>query len=113
MSYYRLKFIDADGRISYSPVVAVMNGKSGAELIGIYPSLVNDQAVLSITSSRATMLEIQISDMSGRVVKTIKQSISAGSSTTNLNTSQLASGTYSVSGIIDGVPTHTLRFVKQ
>jgi trimeric autotransporter adhesin len=112
-NYYRLKMIDIDGTVSYSPVVALLNGRAGAELVGIYPTIVHSQAMLSITSSRSTSLQFTITDMSGKVVKTISQSVGTGSSLLPISTSGLATGVYNISGVLDGVRTQTLRFVKQ
>ena len=113
ISYYRLKMIDVDGKVSYSPVAAVLNGKVGAELVGVYPTVVKDLAYLSITSSRNTTMQFSISDMSGKVIKTITQAVNSGSSLLPVNTSSLASGVYNITGLLDGVRTQTLRFVKQ
>ena len=113
ISYYRLKMIDVDSKVSYSPVAAVINGKAGAELVGIYPTVVKDQAYLSVTSSRNTTMQFSISDMSGKVIKTINQPVVSGSSMLPVNTGSLASGVYNITGTLDGIRTQTLRFVKQ
>ena len=36
-NYYRLKMIDVDGKITYSPIVAIINGASGVELVRHLP----------------------------------------------------------------------------
>ena len=113
ISYYRLKMIDVDGKVSYSPVAAVLNGKTGVMLVGIYPTIVRDQAYLSVTSSSSTTLRFSISDMNGKIIKTFTQSVSSGSSLLSVITSGLTSGVYNITGLMDGVRTQTLRFVKQ
>lgn len=112
-NYYRLKMIDVDGSITYSPIVAIINGGSGAELVGIYPTIVRDEAFLSVVASRSTKMQINITDMSGRMIKTINQTVANGSTLISINTANLTSGVYNITGMLDGAKTKTLRFVKQ
>jgi trimeric autotransporter adhesin len=112
-NYYRLKMIDVDGKVTYSPIVAIINGSTSAELVGIYPTVVTDQAFLSVAASRTAKMQINITDMSGRIIKTISQTVANGSSLININTANLSAGVYNITGMLDGVQTKTLRFVKQ
>ncbi len=112
-NYYRLKMIDVDGRVTYSPIVAIINGTSGAELVGIYPTVVRDEAFVSVAASRSTKMQLNITDMSGRIIKTISETVANGSSLISINTANLSTGVYNITGMLDGVQTKTLRFVKQ
>ncbi len=112
-NYYRLKMIDIDGKATYSPIVAIINSSTGAELVGIYPTVVQDEAFVSVAASRSTKMQLNITDMSGRIIKTINQAVASGSSLISINTATLSTGVYNITGMLDGVQTKTLRFVKQ
>ena len=70
MNYYRLKIVDATGKISYSSIVALLNAVKGFEIVNIAPNPVSSNGIfkLNVTSAQATTMEIVISDMQGRVV---------------------------------------------
>ncbi len=111
-NFYRLKITDIDGRVSYSPVVMVNNGSNGFEVVGLYPSVVNTEASLSVSSDKATVMELNITDMSGRVIAKSKHSITSGSNLVAVDAAKLSSGLYNITvRREDGVST-TMRFVK-
>lgn len=111
-NFYRLKITDIDGRVSYSPVVMVNNGGSGFEIVGLYPSVVNSETALSISSDRQTVIGIAVSDISGRIIAKSKHSIAAGSSVINIDCTKLAAGTYNLTVIAEDKVNTTTRFVK-
>lgn len=111
-NFYRLKMTDADGRVSYSPVVLVSNGESGLEFVGLYPSVVHDKTALSISSDRPAVIEIAITDMSGRVISKNKHTVTAGSGLINIDCSKLAAGMYNITALTENAVGTTLRLVK-
>ena len=111
-NFYRLKMIDVDGKISYSPIVLILNGGKTFEFVGLYPSLVNNETVVSISSDKATTIESRISDMHGRTLKSFKRTIPTGSSLITVDCSNLSAGIYNYTGISADGTTKTLRFVK-
>ncbi|MBC7887549.1 MAG: hypothetical protein H7Z13_06645 [Ferruginibacter sp.] len=111
-NYYRLKMRDIDGKISYSPVVLIINGSKGIEFVGLYPSMVKNETALSISSARATTIETKITDINGRLIKTGKQTIPTGSSLITINCTNLAPGIYNLTGIAEDATAKTIRFVK-
>jgi len=111
-NYYRLKMIDVDGKVSYSPILGILNGSKGLEMVGLYPSLVKSETMLSISAARPTTMEAIITDMSGRIVKSIKQQLPAGSSLLRVDCSNLAPGTYHITGTSEETSPTTLRFMK-
>lgn len=111
-NFYRLKITDADGRVSYSPVVMVMNGGSGVEIVGIYPSAVQDKTALSVSSDRPALMEVAVTDMSGRIVIKNKYNIIAGSSLLTIDCSKLAAGMYNVNAITENMVGTSTRLVK-
>lgn len=112
-NYYRLKMIDIDGHVSYSPVVLINSQQKGFTVVGIYPSVVNSQASLSLSSSSNTQAEIRITDMSGRILQRTRNTIPAGSSLLNIDCSTLAAGYYNVTVTNAEGISNTLRFIKQ
>lgn len=74
VNYYRLKQIDFDEAFEYSPVISVEFAEALPGTISVYPNpstgLVNYR--LPIDES-ANDMEIRISDMTGRVVLTVRQ----------------------------------------
>jgi len=114
INYYRLKMVDIDGKISYSGIVALVNGSRGFDLISIAPNPVVDGSFkLNITSATAMRMDLQVSDMQGKIVQTRQASIGAGSSLVTVQVDRLAAGTYHIYGITPEGKTRVIRFVKR
>lgn len=112
-NYYRLRMTEADGNVSYSVIVAVINRETGFELISLMPTLVKDgRSVLSVTSASKQKMEVVITDVLGKVVFSKTASADAGSSTFELDIRNLAGGSYQVTIYTKEGRTRTLRFVK-
>ena len=111
-NYYRLKMIDMDGKISYSPIVLIINGNKGIEFTGLYPSIVKNETLLGISSAKATTIETKITDINGKLLKTYKQSIPSGSSLITIDCANLAPGIYNLTGVAEDTAIKTIRFVK-
>ena len=64
MNYYRLKIVDADGHVTYSTTVALLNAVKGYDIISIAPNpVVNDHFNLNVASAVSGRMEIAIYDM--------------------------------------------------
>ncbi len=114
MNYYRLKTVDADGRITYSTTVALLNASKGFDIISIAPNpVVNDHFKLNVTSANASKMDITIIDMQGRLVNRQNVSVIAGFNSLDINIANLASGTYTIYGRIEDDRSRLIRFVKQ
>lgn len=115
MNYYRLKLVDADGKISYSPIVALLNADKGFELISISPNPVNQAGSLklNISSALAMNMEIVITDMAGRLVQRQAAAISPGYNTVPVNVSRLPAGNYQVYGNTGEGRSRVVRLVVQ
>ena len=87
--YYRLKQVDADGRFTYSTVVAV-SLQNEAKQISVYPNPVRDQFRLSMPQAVNEGV-LCIYDSKGTIV--LKQKVANGQ---YINSSQLAGGVYFV-----------------
>ena len=111
-NFYRLKMIDIDGKISYSPTVLILNGGKAFQLVGLYPTAVKNETVVSISSEKATVIESRITDMNGKTVKSFKQAVASGSSLITVDCNNLVAGIYNYTGITADGATKTIRFVK-
>ncbi|HEY1023229.1 MAG TPA: lamin tail domain-containing protein [Flavisolibacter sp.] len=101
--YYRLRVTDSDGAVSYShTIVVVMAGKAAAHL---YPNPAANTVVLHVAGAEGKT--IQVTDLSGRVFKTIAL-VQPGVNNLPIDISDLVSGVYLVK-----VGTDYLRLVKQ
>ncbi|MEO7309517.1 MAG: hypothetical protein ABIX01_03905 [Chitinophagaceae bacterium] len=112
-NYYRLKMIDVDGKLSYSAVIAIINGDKGFEIVGLYPTIVNSSAFLSISTSKSGKIQTVITDLSGRTIRSATVTVNAGSNLVPVESNTLAAGAYQLTIYADGVLAGTVRFVKQ
>jgi uncharacterized delta-60 repeat protein len=104
-SHYRLKQVDADGKINYSKIVSVDFDKTF--LIKLYPNPVKD--ILRIQGlNMEEKSTLSIFDLQGHLV--LQASVSNG--TSSINVSRIASGIYLLK-IKANDKIQTLKFVKQ
>jgi PKD repeat protein len=115
LNYYRLKTADADGKVTYSSIIALLNRTSGFAIVGIVPNPVSKQgnAVLNVTSAQKGMLQLMVTDMAGRNLIQQTRSIEAGSNQLLLNLSSLAAGSYQVTARNEDGNSTTIRFIKE
>lgn len=108
-NYYRLKQVDFDGQFTYSPIQAVLMGKSEVALhFTLFPNPAHNELNLKTDRLLQANDRVEIFDYTGRLV----QSFSATDAGETMNISNLSAGTYVVrlrtaSGI------STTSFVKQ
>lgn len=112
-SYYKLKLTDKDGIISYSQVIAVLNGSKGVLLTSLIPTVVSSSATLSISSSERGTMQLMVTDMYGRVVKQQLAAIGTGNQQVVLNLAALPAGAYQVTAVMNDTRVGTIRFVRQ
>ena len=113
LNYYRLKMTAANGKVSYSGAIAILNKATGFDFVSLMPSVVNSNAVLNVTAAQKTKMDVIITDIAGKQVQKIAYNLIAGSNQFKLNLANLGAGTYQITGYTaDGEPK-TLRFVKQ
>jgi hypothetical protein len=112
INYYRVKMIDIDGKISYSPIVAVINSARGFKVVGVYPTLVRNETSVSISTAKTAMIETVMTDMQGRIISKTKQNISAGSSLVKVDCTLLSKGMYNIAILADGAIQGSVKIVK-
>jgi hypothetical protein len=114
MNYYRLKIVDADGKVTYSTTVALLNAVKGFDIISIAPNpVVDNNFKLNVTSAQAGKMEISIFDMQGRLVNRQTLSLIAGYNSMPVNVANLSPGTYTIKGSMADDQSKVIRFVKQ
>ncbi|BDS10254.1 T9SS type A sorting domain-containing protein [Aureispira anguillae] len=92
ISYYRLRLVDKDGSVKYSPIRAVE--LDGVSLMRVFPVPASDQLTISLNSSSAASIQIELVDQLGRVLQRGSHSISVGQNTLKLDTQALSAGIY-------------------
>ena len=113
LNYYRLKMTDADGKVNYSSVVALLNKKTGFELINISPNVVKSNALLNISAAEKMQLNLLVTDISGRQLLSKSYQLIAGSNQLSINVAHLARAVYQLSAYTAGGEIKTIRFIKE
>ena len=114
MNYYRLKIADADGKISYSSIVALLNAVKGFDIISIAPNpVVTNNFTLNVSSAQASKMELRIIDMQGRLLQRQTIPVIAGFNSLPVQVGNLAAGTYTVQCSMGDEKSRIIRFVKQ
>ena len=114
INYYRLKMTDADGKVTYSTVVTLINALKGIDVMNIAPNpIVNGAFNLKVSSAEKIQMELVITDMQGRILQKHAVSMIAGFNSIPMNVKNLAAGTYQLFGNTADGRTRVLRFVIQ
>ena len=114
VNYYRLKMIDANGKITYSSIVSLINADKGFDVMNIAPNpIVGGRFNLNVSAAQKANMDIVITDMQGRVMQKNSVSMIAGFNTIPVNVSNFAKGTYQVYGFTAEGRSKVLRFVIQ
>ena len=114
VNYYRLKMTAVDGKVTYSSIVSLINASKGIDVMNIAPNpVVNGGFNLKVSAAEKVQMQLQITDMQGRILQTQAVSLIAGFNSIPVNVKNLAAGTYQLFGnTVDG-RTRVLRFVIQ
>lgn len=114
INYYRLKITDADGKITYSSIVSLINAVKGIDVMNIAPNpIVNNAFNLKVSSASKASMQIIITDMQGRILQQQAVNLAAGFNSIPMNVAKLAAGTYQLVGNTEDGKTRVLRFVIQ
>ncbi len=114
MNYYRIKMTDVDGKISYSSIIALLNKKTGFEIVNLLPNPVTDgTALLNITSAENQSATIVVTDAMGKKVQSMDKSVISGFTQIKMNFADLASGVYTISVYTGNGERKTKQFIKQ
>jgi uncharacterized delta-60 repeat protein len=114
VNYYRLAIKDLDGKIVYSKILAIKNNGSGNQQLEVFPNPVSAGGVLQLQlpSGLTGRTNVQISDVTGRVMKTLQFDLKGHALATAVDVSTLTKGVYIVNVKSTGKTNLTTRFVK-
>lgn len=70
-NFYRLKMVDKDGKVKLSNVITVNFTIVGISINSVNPNPFNDKIKIEISSDKNAKIYIQLSDNSGRIIKTL------------------------------------------
>jgi pectate lyase len=105
VSYYRLKEIDKDGKLTYSSIFRISNNEGYG--LSVYPNPVKH--TLTVTHPRADEETIvKIVTIDGRMVKAVK----AKAGFTNIAVNDISAGTYFVQ-FVNKTETVSQKFIKE
>ncbi|HEX7903962.1 MAG TPA: T9SS type A sorting domain-containing protein [Chitinophagaceae bacterium] len=94
VAQYRIKQVDLDGHFVYSPVRYTSCESRKNINIVIFPIPVSDVLNVAIRTDKAIRTELQLLDMSGRIVKRQAAVLNSGNSNLSINVSNLSTGEY-------------------
>lgn len=111
VAYYRLATVLKDGSTEYSNVKAVRLPQKEA-LFTLAPNPVHSMVQLTFTTERATLMQLLVIDLNGRIVLEKRQDVQEGEQQVGLDLSSLSTGIYHLV-LSDGMVNRTRRFIKQ
>ena len=95
--YYRLRMLDLDGQVKYSPVRNVtLERRNFRMLLAPNPTTAGEGSNLSIATEQAQDLEFQVLDYLGRVVQQQQWNLEPGVFSYPIRTADLPAGLYRV-----------------
>ncbi|WP_046242935.1 T9SS type A sorting domain-containing protein [Hymenobacter terrenus] len=97
--YYRLHQIDLDGTSNYSSVQYVRFAKTIEFLVEAYPVPMQQYLTLDLVSPDAGPLQIELYDMTGRLIISQREAAPAGSSRYQVDVRTLATGNYTLRAV--------------
>ena len=113
--YYLLKQIDIDGHYKYSAIVVLSSDKIDAVRFTVaYPNPVQTTLNLVIEAPQKGNINLVVTDMNSKAVRTRSVGVEAGSSNIAVDFSGLPAGNYLLKAIsADGTVSETQKVVKQ
>ena len=113
INQYRIRITDADGKITYSNIITLLNKQSGFEIVNLAPNPVKNTAVLTVVAVKPQQLNIRVLDVTGRPVYELLHQAPAGSSMLNMGLTGLPKGIYLLTIFSAEGQKRTIKFVKE
>ena len=83
-AYYRLKIVDNNNNFKYSDITVIKRDKNKSLVYPVYPNPFNEKMTVTIESTANKMVELYLSDVSGKIIKRMSQSLTSGINTIEL-----------------------------
>jgi hypothetical protein len=112
-NYYRLKMTDADGKITFSNRIVLLNSNAAPDIVLLFPAIITGNTIVNITITQKIQAVIVITDYTGRSVQKRSCNLAAGSNAVQLQLSGLAAGVYQLVVYTTQQRTDPIRFIKQ
>ncbi|UOQ55149.1 T9SS type A sorting domain-containing protein [Hymenobacter cellulosivorans] len=111
--YYRLRQVDVDGKVSYSPVANITRGTADgrAVTVALAPNPASDYTTVHLSSPATGPLQVTVTDLTGRLV--LEQKLTDPTNSQLRLPATLPAGTYLVQVNGTGVSSKALRLIKQ
>jgi hypothetical protein len=109
-AYYRLKQMDLDGKITYSPIISVQKNE-GKWALNIYPNLITNEDLIKVEliNTNENNAELGVFDTNGRLVYSNK--LDKNTQSFSIPVNELAKGIYFIK-VLNGNETLVSKFVK-
>lgn len=104
--YYKLIIKEKDGSVSYSWIVSITGDN---EQIRIYPMPVTKSFTIDVSTNEASQKKLQLFDVTGKMVWSQNYSLVIGRNILNIDISNLASGTY----VLTGLNEKSVKIIKE
>ena len=83
-AYYRLKIVDNNNNFKYSDVSVIRREKSKSLVYPVYPNPFNEKMTVTIESTSNKLVELYLSDVSGKIIKRMSPVLTTGINTIEL-----------------------------
>jgi hypothetical protein len=113
VNYYRLKLISYNDKVEYSNILVLKANAAGSQSFKVYPSIINDNANVSISASNKEQTAVQLMDLAGRTIYTQPVMLQPGNNTFTISDlGRLPKGTY-VAVVKNGTVVNSQKIIKQ
>jgi hypothetical protein len=112
--YYRLKQKDIDDKITLSNIITIQEKQGQAGIAALYPNPARNQVVLSVNASVVGNIQLIVSDMNGKQMKTMAAKVMPGANSIGIDVSKLPAGIYNITlQMNEPGKLVTQKFIKQ
>jgi hypothetical protein len=113
VNYYRLKMTTFNNKVEYSNVLVFKPESQGKQVFKVFPSIVNDNATVSVTVTNKEQASFQLVDLSGKNVYQQSIVLQAGNNNISINgLNGLPKGSY-IAVVKTGMTINSQQIIKQ
>ena len=95
-NYYRLKIMDIDQQYTYSNVIMIQKNVLNTSIAAVYPNPASNMIHIDLNIAKTEKTNIQVLDMTGRLVREFNVTLEKGFSTHQLDLASIANGQYMI-----------------
>jgi photosystem II stability/assembly factor-like uncharacterized protein len=94
--YYRLKIVEHDGKMTYSPIRSVNSGLENKTAFNIYPNPTRNVLNITFTSKASEMIDFELVNMAGQIVHKYRLDSRLGENQLYFRTDIFPAGVYAL-----------------